>query len=330
MRFASGMRPSLADTCGPGNVATPLALPPRMRRMLRRNFLLQTGGAFIAISTGVNLARAAKPVADRVGMGTVLFRNRFIQTKPEALADLVNPLTLLEVPVYFRERFGVRQLEFWSKHFESLETTYLRDLRGRIQAAGAELINVQVDAPYDLASMDDQERLRSLDIVRQWIDAAASLGSRAIRINPGKTGGSVEKSIASMKEVNRYCVSKGLPLLTENHFGIEMNPDVHLRIRDAAGPDNFYTLPDFGNYPVETMWESLEKILPHAYLISAKAVDFDAQGKHLTYDFDRCVQLCERAGFKGIYLVEQWSRREQDLDTEKIADWLLARVRANI
>jgi len=28
--------------------------------------------------------------------------------------------------------------------------------------------------------------------------------------------------------------------------------------------------------------------------------------------------------------VEQWSRREQDLDAEKIADWLLARVRANI
>ena len=40
--------------------------------------------------------------------------------------------------------------------------------------------------------------------------------------------------------------------------------------------------------------------------------------------------MCERAGFKGVYLVEQWSRREQALDEEKIADWLLERVRANI
>jgi hypothetical protein len=40
--------------------------------------------------------------------------------------------------------------------------------------------------------------------------------------------------------------------------------------------------------------------------------------------------MCERAGFIGIYLVEQWSRRDQDLDYERIADWLLARVRANI
>ena len=133
-----------------------------------------------------------------------------------------------------------------------------------------------------------------------------------------------------MRELNRYCQSKRLPLLTENHFGLEMDPDVHLRIREAAGPGNVYTLPDFGNYPVESMWASLAKILPYAYVVSAKAVDFDAQGNHLSYDFDRCMQLCEQAGFKGIYLVEQWSRREQPVDDEKIADWLLQRARANL
>jgi hypothetical protein len=40
--------------------------------------------------------------------------------------------------------------------------------------------------------------------------------------------------------------------------------------------------------------------------------------------------MCERAGFKGVYLVEQWSRREQEYDSEKIADWLLQRVRAHL
>jgi hypothetical protein len=64
--------------------------------------------------------------------------------------------------------------------------------------------------------------------------------------------------------------------------------------------------------------------------VSAKAVDFDGEGKHISYDFDRCMQLCERAGFKGLYLVEQWSRKEQTLDSEKIADWMLERVRANL
>lgn len=295
--------------------------------MQRRTFLIRTSG--LMLSVGLSPVRAARAGTDRVGMGTVIFRNRFEQTKPKG-TELVDPLTLLTVPAYYRERFAIRNLEFWSHHFESLETAYLVELRDRVKAAGATLINVQVDASYDLASNDEDERQRSLATVRQWIDATALLRSRAVRINPGRTGGSIEKSIASMQEVNRYCVSKRLPLLTENHFGLEMDPDVHLRIREAAGPKNIYTLPDFGNYPVETMWESLAKILPYAYVVSAKAVDFNDEGEHITYDFDRCVQLCERAGFKGLYLAEQWSRRDQALDYEKIAAWMLQRLRKNL
>jgi sugar phosphate isomerase/epimerase len=292
----------------------------------RRSFLVRSGS--LALVIGTTGARAVDSRGDRVGMGTVIFRNRFTQTKPKGIERVENPLTLLDVPAYYRKRFKVRQLEFWSHHFESLDPAYLAELRGRIEAARAELINVQMDGAYDLASTDEVERQRSLVLARNWIDAAASLGSRAVRINPGKPGGSIDQSIASMRELNQYCISRRLPLLTENHFGLEMNPDVHLRIREAAGPENSYTDPDFGNYTVETMWESLAKIIPFAYVVSAKAVDFDASGQHISYDFDRCVRMCERAGFKGIYLVEQWSRKDQDLDAGKIADWLLQRVRA--
>lgn len=297
--------------------------------MRRRTFLIHSQGVMIALSLGLHAPRASA-ATDRVGLGTVIFRNRFEQTKPKSVATIANPLTLLEVPAYYRERFHVGNLEFWSHHFESLEPAYLDELRKRVKAARATLVNVQVDGAYDLASADETERQRSLALCRQWIDAAARLGSRAIRINPGRTNGSVERSIASMKELNVLCKAKGLPLLTENHFGLEMDPDVHLRIREGAGPDNLYTLPDFGNYPVETMWESLAKILPFAYVVSAKAVDFDEQGRHVSYDFDRCMQLCEKAGFRGLYLVEQWSRREQAIDAEKVADWLIERVRASI
>jgi sugar phosphate isomerase/epimerase len=267
---------------------------------------------------------------DRLAMGTVLFRHRFRQTKPQELATLTNELTLLDVPAYYRERFGIRNLEFWSYHFESLEPSYLKELRRRIEAAGAKLVNVQVDTDYDLASKDEAERKRSLEHVFTWIDAVAALGGSAIRINPGRADGSVAKSIESMREVNRYCQTKGLPLLTENHFGIEMDPDIHLRIREGAGPENLYTLPDFGNYPVETMWESLAKILPFAYLVSAKTVEFNERYEHVTYDFDRCVKMAERAGFKGLYSVEQWNRGYQDLDYERVAEWMIERVRANL
>jgi sugar phosphate isomerase/epimerase len=298
--------------------------------MQRRTFLVQTSGLMISIAIGPSAVRAAASSNDRLGMSTVTFRNRFKQTKPASVTRLDHELTLLEVPRYYKERFAVRHLEFWSNHFESLEPSYLEELRSRIAASGAQLLNVQVDADYNLASTNEDERQRSLKTAREWIDAAASLRSRAVRVNPGRSGGSVEKSIASMQEVNRYCRSKGLPLLIENHFGLEMDPDIHLRIREAAGPDNVYTLPDFGNYPTASMWESLKKILPFAYMVSAKTVRFNDSVEHLSYDFDRCVRMAEQAGFKGIYSVEQWSREELSVDAEKIADWMLKHVRSNI
>ena len=285
--------------------------------MQRRNFLIRAGGIALGIATSGDRLRASPTPADRVGLGTVTLRGRFDESK----------LKLVDVPEYYRGRFGVRLLEFWSKHFESLEPSYLAALRRRIRAAGAELVNIQVDEDYDLASSDESRRQQSLETVRRWIEAAATLRSRAIRINPGRTGGSVEHSIASMKEVNRLCRAHRLPLLTENHFGIEMDPQVHLQIRAAAGPENVYTLPDFGNYPFDSMRDSLAKILPFAYVVSAKTVDFDAEGRHLSYDFERCLRLCEDSGFKGIYLVEQWSREVQPLDAERIADWMLEKTR---
>ena len=139
--------------------------------MHRRSFVIQGGGLLISIAATSSPARAVQSGTDRVGMGTVIFRNRFAQTKPKDASEIKNPLTLLEVPAYYVDRFGVRNLEFWSHHFESLETAYLTELRDRIKAAGTQLINVQLDGNYDLASTNAEERQRSLDNARKWIDA---------------------------------------------------------------------------------------------------------------------------------------------------------------
>jgi sugar phosphate isomerase/epimerase len=299
--------------------------------MQRRTFLLQSSGLLLSVWM---LPAFARPLIrnkmDRIGMGTVLMRYRFKQTKPKELPTIKDELTLPDVPQYYRDRFGVSKLEYWSNHFESLEPGYLELLKSKIKASGSQLVNVQVDSDYDLASANETERERSLQHVKGWIDAVALLGAQCVRINPGHANGSVEKSIASMKEVNHYAKSKGLILLTENHFGIEMNPDIHLQIVKAAGPGNIYTLPDFGNYPKTGMFASLEKILPYAGLISAKAMNFNSNMEHVSYDFDRCVKMTEKAGFKGVYSVEQWSPDFQDIDYAKVADWLIQHVAANI
>jgi len=71
--------------------------------MRRRTFLIRTSGWMISVAAGLSPVRAAPSVIDRVGMGTVIFRNRFEQTNPDT--RLKDPLTLLNVPAYYRERF---------------------------------------------------------------------------------------------------------------------------------------------------------------------------------------------------------------------------------
>lgn len=299
--------------------------------MHRRSFLFQASGLLLSVAV---LPAFALPSGtdkmDRIGMGTVLMRYRFKQTKPKELAAIKEELTLLEVPQYYRERFNVRLLEFWSNHFESLEPAYLDSLKAKIKAAHAKLVNVQLDMDYDLASKDENVRQQSIATVKKWMDAVAYLGSSMVRVNPGHGNGDITQSIKSMKEINSYAKAKKMRLLTENHFGIEMNPDTHLKIVQEAGPDNLYTLPDFGNYPVATMYDSLAKILPRAGFISAKAMNFNANMEHVSYDFDRCVKMAEKAGFKGIYSVEQWSPDFQDIDYSKVGDWLIDHVKRNI
>lgn len=302
--------------------------------LTRRTFLVRSSGLVLTAWFAPALVRAAR-VSDssmqRIGMGTVLFRTRFPQTAPKN-GDSTPDLTLVDIPRYYRDRFNVSQVEFWSYHFESLDRDYLEELRARLDSAGSTLINIQVDTSYNLADADDEKRRTSIDEAKRWIDAAAFLRSSAIRINPGN--GPIEHSIASLREVNAYAKSKNLPLLTENHFGIEMDPDVHLRLRTEAGPENFYTLPDFGNYSDDARFAALEKILPHAYLISAKAAEFkvraDGSLEHTSFDFDRCMQMAERAGFQGVYSVEQWTRQPPAVDFERVADWLIERVQANL
>lgn len=293
--------------------------------MNRRTFQKQLGLLTVGLTFRQMFASPSSNVAaDRITMSTVNFRERFAQTKSKEASANLSPLTLLQVPQYFRERFGLQQVEFWSKHFESISPAYLKDLNGALTKSKSRLVNIQFDEDYQIGSPDEAIRNKSLKLAMDWVDAAKFLGSGAIRVNPGN--GEVEHAITSLKKINEACKSKGLILMTENHFGIEMNPDVHLRIVREVG-DNMYTLPDFGNYDNDARYSALKKIMPFAYQVSAKTMAFDEALNHVTFDFDQCMKICVDSGFKGIYSVEQWSREPIKENDEAIADWMIGRIK---
>jgi sugar phosphate isomerase/epimerase len=290
--------------------------------MNRRNF---TTALCTLLSTGPliysqNSVRMFANPMDRIGMSTVNFRRRF---KSTAKVIEGKELTLLDIPAYFKTRFKIKNLEFWSRHFESTEDEYLKRLKKSIKKAGCKLINIQMDEKYQIGDIDPIKRKESLELAMHWVEVANKLGSKCIRINPGK--GQLDYIIDSYKVINEKAKQYGIILMVENHFGIEMDINIHLKIINEIGK-NTYALPDFGNYSEDVRYDAIKKLMPYTYQVSAKTADFDSQMNHTAYDFDKCMEIASNSGFKGIYSIEQWSRNETTLSDEAIADWMIKKV----
>ncbi|MBT5708131.1 sugar phosphate isomerase/epimerase [Verrucomicrobia bacterium] len=298
---------------------------PSDRQLSRRNLLKQTCllGSIFALPQFRIHARE-RDWRDRIALSSSTFRSRFKSTQSGTESGKAM-LTLESLPQFAANRFEIRQLEYWSLHFESQERSYLDRLKTTATRAGSKLINLQIDGPYRLASPNKEKRTESINKVKRWIDVASYLGMPSARANPGK--GDFESVIQSFKELNQYAKSKGVLLLTENHFGMETDPAVHLRIHDEINDKEFKLIPDFGNYHSNlARYEALAQIMPLAHLVSAKVMDLDKHFQHTTFDYNRCLEIATQSEFSGVFSIEQWSKKTVPHPPEEVVDWAVKQI----
>ncbi len=297
--------------------------------MKRRDFLSRTGmtaGALLAGPALFSNVVKADPMS-RIGLTTVVFRNKFSSTNPDLTSD---ELTLKDIPQYFSERFGIRNLEFWSEHFESREQAYLKELKKSIQKYGSRLINIQADTPgKDISNPENGNSALAVQELKEWIDVGKFLGSKMVRASFMHK--SFEEGMKSMRLLIDYANSQGVILLAENHFDLLSVPENHLELAKKMKDEGFGLLADFGNYPDDIdRYEALKMIAPYTLLVSAKTHAYDEDYNHISFDFDKCVQIMEAGGFRGIYSLEQWENGPLNYDFEKIVDWMTEHVMANL
>jgi sugar phosphate isomerase/epimerase len=297
--------------------------------MKRRNFLKSTSSAIpVAFFPNIIFGAAKKKAMDRIGLTTVVFRNRFRSTKPKHM-KLKNELTLLDIPDFFAERFNIHNVELWTRHFDSKSKPYLNEINKKLNKTKSRIIDLQVDTSRDLSDPDEIKRLEAVLEMKEWVDIGATLNTEFIRISSMKQ--SYQQAVKSILEITAYAKTKGIKALVENHNDIFSNIDNHLNIKRDIDLSNFGLLADFGNYPKDVNnYEVLLKIAPFTKLISAKTKDFTSEMEHESYDFERCIQLFENSGYKGIYSLEQWGKSNSDYDYEKITDWMISKVKNTI
>ena len=113
---------------------------------------------------GLDLAPEARVADDRFGPGEV---------------------ALLDLPNAMRER-GFADLDICHFHLPRTDDAYLDELRGRLDAAEVRVFTFLVD-DGDLSAADDAARERDVAATKAWIDVAARLGARYVRVAAGLT-----------------------------------------------------------------------------------------------------------------------------------------------
>ena len=248
-----------------------------------------------------------------------------------------NKLDILKFPEMIREKYKINGAEYWSIAFMGKEndTNFIKDLKKRSLDQNVENLIILVDnidintmenGP-SLASSEKNERDKSIDFHKKWIDIASEIGCHSIRVNlrsdESNTDKILDNSSKSISKLIDISNRQGVSIVVENHGGITGDADWLVSLMTNINNDYVGTLPDFGSYNFcvkrgELNFEGLtgecenqydkykgvKKLLPFAKGISAKSHEFNSMGEETSTDFSRMMDIISSSSYKGYITIE--------------------------
>lgn len=290
------------------------------RRELLTSLLLPAGFAVASGIAGAQTRRHRKtqhaapgPVKlDRVSISTWSFHDLFFATRQPAGPDFPEKLVLLDVPAAIADRYKVHNLEFVARHFASTEPVYLQALKSNLLSARSRLINLDVDARElesggGLSDPSVGVRDAAIAAVKSWVDIARQLGARSVSCDPGAADpGNLEVTLDSFRQLAAYGRARGIAVLIENRTAAGASYfDAPVSICRGVGGTSIGALPGFGDFPDDaTRVRDLPALFSYAHtLCHATGLKLDASGNETAFNFQQCVQIAQKSGFRGTYSV---------------------------
>lgn len=245
------------------------------------------------------------------GVSSWSFKDYFASTRPSDF-DKPGPLiNLLDFPESIADRYQIHRIEAAAVHFASRDSSYLTDLRRRIERAHSHLVCIDLThetsgaTPGGLASREPSAREAAISAAKEWIDAARILGASAVSTAPGALNpADLSPAVDAYRELSAYGRRRRIQVLIQNEIGID--PGIIVDIIREVGGWGIGALPDFARFRDASARDAgLEILLPRApVLCHASGVAFDAMGNETAFDFRSCITLAKRYRFRGTYSVE--------------------------
>ena len=256
----------------------------------------------------------------------------------EEMKKKYGEITMLDFPQFTKDTFpGVVHMDIWSSLFGDVTDDsmyagrgfdpstpsgrkWLERLASTLVKTGTKVHHISNNAPTGMAGPDEEARKAGIVVAKKWLDGAAIIGARTMRVNSGgpnylpvSTQGPdgypkneaivpfFKACIESFKEMADYGAEKGVKVTLENHWGLTCNP-VHMRIiLDAVNHPFCEASPDYANWEHEYMiFSGLKDIAPYTHTtVHAKFWD-----RWTTNDIQRSTRILLASGYKGKFALE--------------------------
>lgn len=314
-----------------------------MHRIGRREFLRASAAAGAAAFGGLALPGrllaaepTGKPAAGKIGDFKISLAEWSLH---RALRAKDAEITNLDFPKITRERFGIEGVEFVNQFFadKAHDSAYLKDLKGRANDHGVTCVLIMIDGEGDLSEPDKAKRDKAVENHKKWVDAAAALGCKSIRVNTGHHYSATDTASAAegCGALAEYGDKHKINIICENHGGPSSDPAALTALIKAVNSPRFGTLPDFGNFPSKDgqysidIYDAIAKLMPHAKGVSAKSYDFDKEGNETKLDYARILKIVTDAGYNGYIGIEYEGGRLPEPEGIMATKKLLERLRGS-
>ena len=221
-----------------------------------------------------------------------------------------------------RFRYHVRYADIWTGFLPTLEDGFLSKVKTWLDRNELTLANLCVDGPHvwvDDPDGREAHRKQMLDMLR----AAEKLGAKTVRIDFGGKDGhtmpeeAFEYIVKTYREYAGICVSCGMKIGPENHWGWDRVPEYLAKVKEAVDS------PYYGHlYHLRNFYDEPEK---GEELCISYAMHTHIHADSMPYAKD-VIRRLKNAGYAGVYSVEHHSGQ---LEPERV-DWQLATVRGLI
>jgi len=302
-------------------------------RKTRRRFLKQSA-AFVA-STGLGAAvlpsRAAEPrrPSFKISLAEWSLHRALFAKK----------LNHLDFPRVAREEYGIDAIELVNQFFmdRAKDERYLADFKRRAQDQGVQILLIMCDDEGALGDPVERRRLKTVENHYKWVEAAKFLGCHSIRVNAETKGDATDAekqghAADGLLHLCTFAKKQGINVLVENHGGLSSNGAWLAGVMKQVKISNRGTLPDFGNFDLGNSkeydrYKGVAEMMPFAKAVSAKSLNFDAQGNCVETDYRKMIKIVLAAGYHGHLGIEYSGDKLSEPDGIRATRKLLEKVR---